>query len=223
MTRPCPGRRRESSGACLLYPRPGRLVSILHRTVPLHSDPNPPGGRHIRRPRHPWPSPCRQRRPRARGAGRVRGAGERRQRDRRGGRRHPHPRGGVQRPGERGGGRADDHPARRHRGGGHHRRGRRLAARPRPRCVHRTPRGRDPARGTTHGGTGRPRCVPPGPGALGHDDVPRRGGARGALRILGLPPPPRDARLRAPVRGRPPALAGERRNLDAGRRGPGAR
>ena len=154
---------------------------------------------------------------------RVRGAGERRQRDRRGDRRHPDPRSGVQRPGERGRGRADDHPPRRDRRDRHHRRGRGLAARARPPMRSSSVNGGEIPLGV------RRTVVPAAPDAClqalerwGHDDLPRRGGARGALRIPGLPLPPRDARLRAPVRGRHAALAGERRDLDARRRGPGA-
>ena len=76
-------------------------------------------------------------------------------------------------------------------------------------------------------GYGAPWCPPPrrlhpGAGALGHDDLSRRGGARGALRRRRLPAPSGHARLRAQARRRVPPLAGERRDLDARRRGAGA-
>ena len=119
-------------------PHPARRVDVYTSIGPGHTGPNRFGGRHVRRARHPRSSPRRQRRPRARGAGCIRSARQRRQRDRRGGRRDSDPRGGVQRPGERGGRGAHDHPPRRDRRGGHHRRSRRLAARARPRCVHRS-------------------------------------------------------------------------------------
>ena len=137
----------------------------------------------------------------------------------RGGRRDPDPRGGVQRSGEHRRGGAHDHSSRGDRGGGDHRRSRGLAPRPRPRCVHRAPPGRHPARRAPHRGAGGPRRVSPGAGALGHDDLPRRGRTGGALRVRRLCAPPGHARLRAPVRRRHAALAAERRNLDAERRG----
>ena len=138
-------------------------------------------------------------------------------------RRDSDPRCGVQRPGERGGGGAHDHPPRRDRRGGHHRRRRRLAARARHRCVHRAPPGHHAARGAAHRGAGGARRVPPGPGALGHDDVPRRGGARGALRVRRDSPATRSCSTTCAGTPTTCALAGQRRHLDARRRGPRAR
>ena len=50
------GRQGPPPRSCLLYPRHGRLMSILDvhtaPTPPRH-DPNPPGGRHVRRPPSP--------------------------------------------------------------------------------------------------------------------------------------------------------------------------